>query len=123
MTALKAWVAAAAALLAVLLPAVLPGMSPATWGVAEVANVVVLAAASLQVYNATNTPAWRWAKAIAAAAGAGCVVLISAWSDHQLAPPELVQIAIAVVGAVGVASVRNAGTEQGVAMPGRHALL
>jgi hypothetical protein len=122
MTALKAWVAAAAAVLAWVLPAILPGMSPPTWGVAEVANVVVLAAAALHVYNTANTEGWRWAKAIAAGIAAAAVVLISAWSDQLLTAAEIVQMAIAVLAAVGVGFARNAGSVDGVITSGRHAL-
>jgi hypothetical protein len=113
MTILKALVAVLAAVLA----AVLPGLTVGgEFGLVQILNVVVLAAAAIQVYNAANIPGWPIAKLIAAVVGAGLVVAISALSDNRVDPAEWVQIIIAVLGAAGVGVVPNVGARS--AYPG-----
>lgn len=116
------------ALLAAVLAAVLPGLThqaglttDGRLGASGIANIVVLAAGTIQVFNAGNLPGWRYAKLIAAAVGAGGVVLISVLSDLQVSPQEWIQVALAVLGTLGVAAIPNAGTEDGVFVTGRHA--
>lgn len=74
----------------------------------ELANIAVLAVTAVSVYFAKNSPTQPWAKTAVAVLGAGVAVLASAWSDHKIAPAELQQIALAVLGAVGVGVVANA---------------
>jgi phage tail protein X len=120
----KTLVALVAAVLAAVLPALTnhAGLLPdGHLGASGVANIVVLAAGAIQVFNAPNVPGWRWAKLIAAAAAAAGVVLISALTDADVGAAEWVQILVAGLGALGVAAVPNAGTSDGVFLYGRHA--
>lgn len=95
---LKSAVAALAAILA----AILPGLSDGPMGLSEWANVVVLAAGAIQVYNAANIPGWRYAKTVAAVVTAGGVVAVSAFSDGAVSPSEWIQIGLAVANSAGV---------------------
>lgn len=101
------------AVLAAVLAAVLPGLTGIDtdhqFGLVQLVNVVVLAAGAVQVYNAPNISGWPIAKTIAAAVAAGGVVVISAVSDSVIDPAEWVQIALAVLGAIGVYAIPNSG--------------
>lgn len=110
------------AVLAAVLAAVLPGLTGDTFGLVELVNVTILAAGAIQVFNAGNLPSFRYAKTVAAAVAALGVVFISAWTDFRISPAEVVQMILAVLGAVGVATVPNGGTQDGVFISGRHAL-
>lgn len=120
MTMLKFWISVIAAVLA----AILPGVDALGEGVglAQVANVVVLAAGAIMVFVAPNIPSFRYAKTIAAVAAAVGVAFISFYGDLYLTPSEIVQLVLAGLGALGVWGVANAGTSDGVAVEGRHAL-
>ncbi len=96
------------AALAAVLAAILPGLTTdVPLGLAGIVNVIVLAAGAIQVFNAANIPGWPVAKLIAAAVAAAGVVVISAWSDQVITSAEWVQIALAVLGALGVWAVPN----------------
>jgi drug/metabolite transporter (DMT)-like permease len=73
----------------------------------ELANIAVLVVTAVSVYLARNTPEQPWAKTAVAVLGAGVAVLTSAWSDHRISPAEIQQIVLAVLGAIGVATVAN----------------
>ena len=120
MTMLKFWIAVAAAVLA----AILPGVDALGDGVglAQVANVVVLAAGAIMVLSAPNIPSFRYAKTIAAVAAAVGVAFISFYGDLYLSPSEIIQLVLAGLSALGVWRAPNAGTVDGVVVSGRHAL-
>ena len=103
MTHAKAIAAAAAAVLAAVVPAL---YTDGALGFAGWVNVVVLAAGAIHVFNAANTPAWNYAKLIAAVVSAAAVVLTSALSDG-VSRGEWIQVAIAALGAFVVYRVPN----------------
>jgi drug/metabolite transporter (DMT)-like permease len=74
---------------------------------AELANIAVLVVTAVAVYFRANTPEQPWAKTAVAVLGAGVAVLTSAWSDHHIAPVEIQQIVLALLGAIGVAVTAN----------------
>lgn len=73
----------------------------------ELANIAVLAVTAASVWFVRNTPDQPWAKTAIAVLGAGVAVLTSAWSDQHIDAVEIQQIVLAVLGAVGVATVAN----------------
>jgi hypothetical protein len=95
----KAWVQAAFAVLAAVVPALAYGwpLSLGAW-----INVVILGATAVGVYNAANLPGWNVAKTIAAALGAVAALLVSFLSDNQLGADEVVQLILAAAAAIGV---------------------
>lgn len=103
MTIAKAYVAALAAVLAT----VVPQLTGVPLGLAGWANVVALIAGAVQVYNAGNIPGWRYAKTIAAVVSAVGVVAVSTLADGVVSTPDLIQMAVAAVGAFGVWLVPN----------------
>lgn len=106
----KTWVALVAVVLAALVPVLDVG---GPQGLTGWINVVILVAGAVQVYNAPNVTWWPAAKTVAAGVSAGGVVLVSFVGDG-VTLGEGVQVAIAVLAAVGVYRVPNAAT-------GRHA--
>lgn len=70
-------------------------------------NVVVLALTAAGVYFKANTPTQPWAKTVVAVFGAGVAVVISAWTDRAFDSFEVVQIVLAVLGALQVAVAAN----------------
>lgn len=116
----------AAAVLAAVLAGVLPAL-PAFGGLAElgvtgVANVVVLGAGALGVWATTNRPDARWLKVAVSAASVVGTLIISFYSDGVITNPEWVQLIVGFLGVLGVGGLRNANTENGVFVAGRHAI-
>lgn len=70
-------------------------------------NTLVLAIGAAAVYFKANTVSQPWAKAAVAVFTAGAAVLVSAWTDQVVSSEELVQIILAVLGAVQVGVVSN----------------
>ena len=100
-------------LIAQLVATVLAGIVPALAGdnhisAAEWINVVILALGAVAVLGAGNLPEGVWAhtKAIVSAATAGAVLLQSSISGG-VNPTEWLQIALAVLGALGVLAVKG----------------
>lgn len=106
MNAAKAWVQAGCAVLAAIVPGLAYGwpLSLGGW-----INIVILATTAIGVYNAANLPGWNVAKTIASALGAVAVLLVGFLSDNVLGPDEVIQLVLAVAGAVGVYVVPNHG--------------
>lgn len=102
-SARKAYVAAAGAVLAAVVPVFI---APGPFGAAEWINVGILAAGAVQVYNAGNLVGWRYAKAVAAGVAAGLVALTAVVSDG-VTRAEAVQVLVAVAAAFGVWRVPN----------------
>jgi peptidoglycan/LPS O-acetylase OafA/YrhL len=73
----------------------------------ETANLVVLAAGALVLFWKKNTPTQPWAKTAVAVFTVGVSAVVAAWTDSVITIDEWVQIFLAVVGAVGVATVAN----------------
>jgi peptidoglycan/LPS O-acetylase OafA/YrhL len=72
----------------------------------ELINVFLVAAGALQVFTAPNVPGAEYTKGILAAITAALVALTSVVSGG-VAFPELVQIVVAALGAVGVVAFKN----------------
>lgn len=79
----------------------------------ELVNVAIVGVGALGVFAAPNVPGAAYTKSILAALTAGLVVLASVITSG-VGFPELVQIIVAVAGAVGVYALPNKGAELGV---------
>lgn len=102
MRTMKAIIQALATVLAAIVPAFAAGPLDATgWF-----NVIVLAMGAIMVYNAANIPGWNYAKLIASAVSAVVVLLISVW-EGGLTTPEIMQLILAFLGALGVGAIPN----------------
>jgi hypothetical protein len=75
----------------------------------EIVNILVLVAGAAGVFFKANTPTQPWAKMAVAVFTAGVTVLVSAWTDYHIDGQELTAIILAVLGAVQVGAVQNAG--------------
>jgi hypothetical protein len=62
-------------------------------------NIVILAAGAIQVYSATNTTTWPYAKLIAAAVSTGAVTTLTVLADGPITRGGWVQIAVAFLAA------------------------
>jgi hypothetical protein len=76
----------------------------------EFANIATLAASTISLYFAPNTPGARYTKSIIAATGAAASLAISYWSGG-LSQDEISQIIVAVVTALGVKEIGNVGDQ------------
>lgn len=112
MTYAKAYAAAFAAILGVVIPA-LYGDSQLTVG--DWVNVILLACGAVQVFNASNLYGWEYAKFIASVVSAAGVAVSSAISDDVVTRVEWIQIVTAALGAFAVYRIPN------TPKPGRHA--
>jgi hypothetical protein len=109
---------AIAAVLAAVLAAVVPAIAvDGPLSFTDWVNVVILAAGAIQIYSATNTTTWPYAKLIAAVVTATAVVILSAWSDGSIDRVEWVQIATAALGAFVTYRIPNTSA---VTSTGRH---
>lgn len=72
----------------------------------EWVNVAIAGVGAAAVFAAPNVPFAKYTKSVIAALTAGLVVLQSAITDG-VTQTELIQISIAVLGAVGVYAVKN----------------
>jgi peptidoglycan/LPS O-acetylase OafA/YrhL len=73
----------------------------------QVLNLVAVALTAGIVWAKANTPDQPHAKAVVAVLGAGVAVFASAVTDGHVDATELVQIALALLGALQVATVAN----------------
>jgi peptidoglycan/LPS O-acetylase OafA/YrhL len=73
----------------------------------QVLNLVAVALTAAIVWAKANTPDQPYAKAAVAVLGAGITVFVSAVSDGHVDATELVQIVLALLGALQVATVAN----------------
>lgn len=91
-------------------------LAPGGHTAAALFNVLVLALTAAGVYFRANTPTQPWAKMVIAVLGAAVTVLTSAWSDHHIDTTEIVQIVLAILGAIQVGTVANVlpGTQSAV---------
>lgn len=78
------------------------GVTPLEW-----VNVAIVGVTALNVFAAPNVPGAAYTKGILSAAGAGLVVLASAITGGGVTFPEIVQIVVAALGAVGVFALPN----------------
>lgn len=76
---------------------------------AEWINVILLLAGAVTVYGQANMPAgvWVYAKTIAACVSAVAVIAVSAITDGMITGGELIQMALALGGALGVTPLLN----------------
>ena len=104
MSALKSLAQLGAAILAAVIPVLALGPLDST----GFFNVVALAAGAVGVYITSNHLAgvWRYAKTVASAVAAVCVVLVSVWSGG-ITTLEWVQILAAAAGTLGVFAAPN----------------
>ena len=72
-------------------------------------GVIVVAIGAATVYFKANTVTQPHAKTAIAIFTAGALVLVSAWSDQRITTQEVVQIIMAVIGAVQIGRVENVG--------------
>jgi hypothetical protein len=79
----------------------------------ELVNVAIVGVGALGVFAAPNVPGAAYTKSVLAALSAGLVVLASAITGG-IVFPEVVQIIVAAVGALGVYALPNRGAELGV---------
>jgi fucose permease len=73
----------------------------------QILNLVAVALTAAIVYAKANTPDQPYAKTVIAVLGAGVTVFASAVTDGHVDVTELVQIALALLGALQVATVAN----------------
>jgi len=76
----------------------------------EFANLSTLAASTISIYFAPNTPGAKYTKAIIAATGAAASLAISYWSGG-FSQDEISQILVAAATALGVREVGNIGDQ------------
>lgn len=105
MTVAKAIVQLVMTVLAAIVPALAVGpLDPTAW-----VNIVVLAAGTVMVYNASNDiPGWNYAKLIASAVSAVAVVLTTSLAGG-LDATDYIQMALAAAAALGVGAIPNGG--------------
>lgn len=96
-----------AVLMAALVAAV-PALSDNVVDVGEGLNIVAISATAATVFAAPNIPGARYTKTILAVIGALVVLPVSYFTDG-FTPAEGVQIAIAVLAAIGVRQFKNTG--------------
>lgn len=102
MSTAKFWVSALMAVLAAVVPGLTDGMDAAAW-----INVIALGAGAVMVFTTSNdAPGWGAAKSVAAVVAAAAVVLASAVTGG-IDAGEWMQVAAAVLGALGVYAVPN----------------
>lgn len=73
----------------------------------HVLNLVAVGLTAVVVFAKANTPDQPFAKAVVAILGAGVTVFASSVTDGSIDTTEIIQIALAVLGAVQVATVAN----------------
>jgi hypothetical protein len=114
----KALIQLIAAVLAAVAPLVLDtGMGPSEW-----INVAIIAAGVVLVWNSTNLPGYRYAKAVASGVVAA-LTLVPSLLTGGLSASEVIQIVIAfLIGVGGVISVRNRLATDGVFREGPYAV-
>jgi ABC-type Fe3+-siderophore transport system permease subunit len=102
MVTAKFWVSALFAVVGAALPVMTDNMDAAGW-----VNVAIAVCGAITVWVTPNTDAFKYVKVIASALSAGCMVAVSLISDG-LSTGDKMQIAAAVLGALGVLGVKNA---------------
>lgn len=70
-------------------------------------NTAVLALGAAALFFKSNTVSQPWARMAIAVFTAGVTVLVSAWTDQVVSAEEVVQILLAVLGAVQVGVVSD----------------
>jgi hypothetical protein len=78
-------------------------ISPQEW-----INVAILGTGACAVFAAPNVPGAKYTKSILAALSAVLVLLVSYITDG-LSTPEILQLAVAALGALGIYAVPNSG--------------
>lgn len=73
----------------------------------QILNLIAVGLTALVVYGKANTPDQPHAKAVVAILGAGVVVFASAVTDGRIDSTEIVQIVLALLGSLQVATVAN----------------
>lgn len=87
----------------------------------QILNLIAVGVTALAVYAKANTPDQPWAKTVVAVFGAAVTVFASAATDGRIDSTEWVQIALAIFGAIQVATVANVppGPQPEATYPGR----
>lgn len=73
----------------------------------QILNLIAVGLTAVVVYAKANTPDQPYAKAVVAIIGAGVTVFASAVTDGRIDATEIVQIVLALLGALQVATVAN----------------
>lgn len=107
---IKVYAKSIAAVVATVLSAIYISLGDGSVSSTEWVNVAIAGVGALTVFYAPNVPFAKYTKSVVAAATAGLIVLQSAITDG-VTQTELIQIVLAVAGAVGVYAVKNKGQE------------